>query len=75
MPNRDVIGRFPLACPSCSDIRHLKGTATKRTAPLKHTNYYATIKAAHEYVPVAFETLGPIHEEGTSLLCEIGERI
>ena len=50
------------------------GTAAERAALLKHTKY-AAIKATHDFVPVAIETLGPINEEGTSFLCEIGERM
>ena len=49
------------------------GAAAERAALLKHTEY-AAIKATHEFVPVATETLGPINEEGTSFLCELGER-
>ena len=50
------------------------GAAAERAVLLKHTKY-AAIKATHEFVPMAIETLGPINEEGTSFLCEIGERI
>ena len=50
------------------------GAAAERAALLKHTKY-AAIKATHDFVPVAIETLGPINEEGTSFLCEIGERM
>ena len=50
------------------------GAAAERAALLKHTKY-AAIKATHEFVPVAIETLGPINEEGTHFLREIGERI
>ena len=43
---------------------------------MQHINiWYAAIKATHDFVPVAIETLGPINEEGTSFLCEIGERM
>jgi len=50
------------------------GAAAERAALLKHTKY-AAIKATHDFVPVAIETLGPINKEGTSFLCEIGERM
>ena len=50
------------------------GAAAERAVLLKHTKY-AAIEATHDFVPVAIETLGPINEEGTSFLCEIGERM
>ena len=62
-------GRFHRTLTSVSP-----GAAAERAALLKHTKY-AAIKATHKSVPVAIETLGPINEEGTSFLCEIGERL
>ena len=50
------------------------GAIAECSVLLKHIKY-AAIKATHEFVPVTIETLGPINEEGTSFLCEIGERM
>ena len=71
---------WDVTCPDTLAASHraltsvTQGSAAKRAALLKHTKY-AAIKATHEFFPVAIETLGPINEEGTSFLCEIGERI
>ena len=47
------------------------GAAAERAALLKHTKYAADSRfRSRGYL---IETLGPINEEGTSFLCEIGE--
>ena len=71
---------WDVTCPDTLAVSHrtltsvAPGAAAERAALLKHTKY-AAIKATHEFVPVVIETLGPISDEGTSFLREIGGRI
>ena len=41
---------------------------------LKHVKYHS-IKAIHDFVPIAVETLRPINSEGLSFLRELGGRL
>ena len=50
------------------------GEASERAAMLKHIKYQS-IKAVHDFVPIAVETLGPINSEGLSFLRELGGRL
>ena len=74
------MGTWDVTCPDTLAASHTAltsitlGAAAERAALLKHTKY-AAIKATHDFVPVAIETLGPINEEDMSFLNKIGERM
>lgn len=57
---------------------HLTSTTPGGAAELaaaRKTAKYATLPASHSFVPIALETLGPINEEGTEFLTELGRRL
>ena len=51
------------------------GSAAEAAADRKEVKTYAQITNTHHFVPLAFETLGPINSKGTALLTELGRRI
>ena len=53
---------------------YASGAASERAAMLKHIKYQA-IKAVHDFVPIAVETLGPINNQGMIFLRELGGRL
>ena len=50
------------------------GSAAEQAA-IHKTAKYALLPATHMFVPVAFETLGPVNSEGAEFLSELGRRI
>ena len=50
------------------------GSAAEKAASKKMTKY-ADITSTYEFVPIAFETLGPINTAGLSFLKAIGKRL
>src|SRR6218665_3995676 len=50
------------------------GSAAEQAA-VRKTAKYALLPATHVFVPIAFETLGPVNAEGAELLSELGRRI
>jgi hypothetical protein len=50
------------------------GAAAEAAAGRKEVKY-AQITNTHHFVPLAFETLGPINSKGTAFLTELGRRI
>jgi hypothetical protein len=50
------------------------GSAAEQAAVHKSAKY-ALLPATHMFVPVAFETLGPVNAEGAEFLSELGRRI
>ena len=61
----------PLHLPSTAA---LAGAAAEHAARSKHAKY-AAISATHTFVPLAFETLRPICDEGCEFLRSLGRRI
>ena len=65
-------------CPDTLAISHrpitafASGAASERAAMLKHIKYQS-IKAVHDLVPIAVETLGPVNSEGPEFSSGIGE--
>jgi hypothetical protein len=53
---------------------HVAGAAAEILAAAK-TRKYAALEDRYIFVPLAFETLGPVCAEGISFLCELGKRI
>src|SRR6218665_2163617 len=50
------------------------GSAAEQAA-VRKTVKYALLPATHVFVPIAFETLGPVYAEGAEFLSELGRRI
>ena len=50
------------------------GKAAERAAELKVAKYSA-ISLSHEFLPIAFETLGPLNSAATSFVSTLGKRI
>lgn len=50
------------------------GSAAEQAA-IRKTAKYALLPATHVFVPIAFETLGPVNAEGAEFLSELGRRI
>ena len=71
---------WDVTCPDTLAASHRQitayasGAASERAAMLKHIKYQA-IKAVHDFVPIAVETLGPINDEGMIFLRELGGRL
>jgi len=57
---------------------HLTSTTPGAAAELAETRKnakYADLPATHNFVPIAFETLGPINRSGLEFLTELGRRL
>ena len=57
---------------------HLTSTTPGAAAELAETRKnvkYAELPATHNFVPIAFETLGPINRSGLVFLTELGRRL
>src|SRR6218665_1260429 len=50
------------------------GSAAEQAA-VRKSEKYALLPATHLFVPIAFETLGPVNAEGAQFLSELGRRI
>ena len=50
------------------------GSAAEGAASRKELKYQM-LSNTHTFVPLAFETFGPINSKGLSFLCELGRRI
>src|SRR6218665_2703727 len=50
------------------------GSAADQAA-VRKTAKYALLPTTHVFVPIAFETLGPVNSEGAEFLSELGRRI
>src|SRR6218665_3719853 len=50
------------------------GSAVEQAA-VRKTAKYALLPATHVFLPIAFETLGPVNAEGTEFLLELGRHI
>ena len=50
------------------------GAAAEMAATRKHSKYVA-LSVTHDFIPLAFETLGPINEEGLAFIKTLGKRI
>jgi len=53
---------------------HVAGSAAAALAAAK-VRKYATLTSTHMFVPLAFETIGPVCAEGISFFGELGKRI
>ena len=53
---------------------HTSGSAAEGAADRKRSKY-AEISNTYTFVPIAFETLGPINNEGRALISDIGRRL
>jgi hypothetical protein len=56
------------------DTSRAAGAAAERAAVLKHTKY-CQLSETHLFIPLAFETLGPINNEGLAFLSALGQSI
>ena len=61
-------------------VSHLPGTAViagsaAEAASAAKTRKYDGLTSTHIFVPLAFETLGPVCSEGASLIASIGSRL
>ena len=58
--------------------RHLSsisaGMAAERAAELKVAKYSA-IAVSHDFLPIAFETLGPLNQDAINVITSLGKRI
>lgn len=58
--------------------RHLSsisaGKVAERAAELKVAKY-STISVSHEFLPIAFETLGPLNSAAQTFIASLGKRI
>ena len=70
----DVTCHDTLAASQRQITAYASGAASERAAMLKHITYQV-IKAVHDFVPIAVETLGPTYNEGMSFLRELGGRL
>jgi len=52
----------------------LAGSAAEQ-AVVRKTAKYAVLPATHRFVPVAFETLGPVNAKGSEFLSDLGRRV
>src|SRR6218665_3475169 len=55
-------------------LHHTAGSAAEQAAVCK-TAKYALLPATHVFVPIAFETLGPVNAEAAEFLSELGRCI
>ena len=53
---------------------HVAGSAAAVLAAAK-IRKYNTLESTHIFVPLAFETIGPVCAEGVSFLVEVGKRL
>jgi len=49
--------------------------AADKNAPKKKEAKYAGLAASYTFLPLAFESLGPINEDGLSNLSDLGHRL
>ena len=69
-----------MGCHSCRHSRSggissiIAGSAAEAASAAK-TRKYEGLTSTHIFVPVAFETLGPVGSEGASLIASIGSRL
>ena len=57
-----------------SDTSQTVGAAAERAAARKHEKYLQ-LSATHFFVPLAFETMGPINTEGQAFLSDLGRKL
>ena len=57
---------------SASSIR--QGSAAEQAASRKEAKY-ASLSTTYCFVPLAFETLGPIHDKSLEFLSQLGQRL
>ena len=63
-----------LAASYLSDTSQTVGAAAERAAARKHEKYHP-LSATHFFVPLAFETMGPINTEGQVFLSDLGSKL
>ena len=56
------------------ETSQLAGAASERAAKLKNEKY-SELTRSYIFCAIAFETLGPINEDGASFLSELGRRL
>ena len=70
----DVTVTDTLAASNLHGTVHSSGAAAAAIAAAK-TRKYSEIAVTHHFVPLAFETLGPICSEGRDFIQELGRRL
>ena len=63
-----------MAASYLSDTSQTVGAAAERAAARKHDKYQA-LSASHFFIPLAFETMGPINHEGHGFLSDLGKKL
>ena len=63
-----------LAASYLSETSQTVGAAAERAAVRKHEKYQP-LASTHLFVPLAFETMGPINSEGLVFLSELGQKL
>jgi len=56
------------------DTSQAAGAAAEKAAARKHGKY-SQLSAIHHFVPLAFETMGPINNEGLAFLSALGRKL
>ena len=62
-----------LAASYLPDTSQTVGAAAERAASRKHEKYLP-LSSTHVFIPLAFETMGPINDEGRDFLSELGRK-
>ena len=57
-----------------SDTSQTVGAAAERAAARKHEKYHQ-LSTTYYFVPLAFETMGPINSEGHVFLSDLGQKL
>ena len=63
-----------LATSYLPDTSETAGAAAERASALK-TEKYRDLSSTHHFIPLAFETLGPINIEGLTFLTDLGKKL
>lgn len=63
-----------LAASYLSEASVTVGAAAERAAARKHEKYHP-LASTHLFVPLAFETMGPINSEGLAFLSDLGQKL
>jgi hypothetical protein len=70
----DVTVRDTLATSHLPETSRVAGAAAERGAKLKDEKY-RELSRSYIFCAIAFETLGPINEDGASFLSDLGRRL
>ena len=74
MPGLDATVSYTLAISYLPDTSETAGGAAERASALK-TEKYRDLSSTHHFIPLAFETLGPINIEGLTFLTDLGKKL